>query len=80
MAVPIATHPGRDPGQQTFFYHRPLADYLNALGQAGLAVVACEELLTHRQSEPGSHSRGENRAAREIPVFVALKAIKLPPR
>jgi len=77
MTIPIATHPGREPGQQTLFYHRPLADYVNALGQAGLAVVACEELLTHRRSDPGSHSRGENRAAQEIPIFLALKAIRL---
>jgi ubiquinone/menaquinone biosynthesis C-methylase UbiE len=77
MSIPIATHPGRAPGQQTLFYHRPLADYLNALGRAGLAVVECEELLTHRQSQPGGHSRGENRAAQEFPIFLALKAIKL---
>ena len=77
MSVPIATHPGRDPEQQTLFYHRPLADYLNALGHAGLAVIAAEELLTHRKSEPGGRSRAENRAASEFPVFLALKAVKL---
>jgi ubiquinone/menaquinone biosynthesis C-methylase UbiE len=77
LHVPIATRPGRDPGQQTIFYHRPLADYLNALGDAGLAVVACEELLTHRRAEPGGHSRGENRAGLEFPVFLALKAQRI---
>lgn len=77
MSVPIATHPGAAPGQQTFFYHRPLAGVICALGAAGLAVVACEELLTHRQSQPGGHSRGENRAAREFPIFLALRSVKL---
>jgi ubiquinone/menaquinone biosynthesis C-methylase UbiE len=77
LRVPIATHPGRDPQQHTVFYHRPLADYVNALGRAGLAITGCEELLTHRQSEPGSHSRGENRAAQEFPLFLALKAIRV---
>ncbi len=77
LTIPIATHPGAAPGQQTFFYHRPLADYLNALGRAGLAVVAGEEPLTHRQSQPGGHSRGEHRAALEFPVFLALKAVRL---
>jgi len=76
LSIPIATHPGRDPQQHTLFYHRPLADYINALGRAGLAIIACEELLTHRCAEPGSHSRAENRAAQEFPLFVALKAIK----
>ena len=77
LSIPIATHPGRAAGQQTLFYHRPLADYLNALGRAGVAVVACEELLTHRKSQPGGHIRGENRAAQEFPIFLALKGVKL---
>lgn len=76
MRIPIATHPGRDPSLQTFFHHRPLAEYVNALGSVGLAVVACEEPLTHRRAAPGGRSRGENRAAAEIPVFLALKAVR----
>ena len=64
-------------GQYTQFFHRPLAEYLSALGRASLAVVAAEELLTHRQSEPGGHSRGENRAKAEFPIFLALKAVRL---
>ncbi len=77
MTIPIAAHPGLDPELHTTFFHRPLADYVNALGKAGLAVVACEELLSHRISEPGGHSRGENRARREIPIFLAIKAVSV---
>jgi ubiquinone/menaquinone biosynthesis C-methylase UbiE len=77
MTIPITTHPGLDPELHTSFFHRPVADYINALGQAALAVVGCEELLSHRVSEPGGRSRGENRAKQEFPVFLALKAIKL---
>ncbi len=76
LSVPIATHPGSDPSEHTVFFHRPLAAYVNALGQAHLRIDACEELLSHRQSEPGGHSRGENRARGEFPVFLALRAIK----
>ncbi len=78
MTIPIATHPGSDPGTRTLFFHRPISAYINALGAAGLAVVACEELLSHHKSQPGGHSRGENRSRQEFPVFVALKAVKLP--
>jgi ubiquinone/menaquinone biosynthesis C-methylase UbiE len=78
MTIPIATHPGSDPGTRTLFFHRPISAYINALGAAGLAVVACEELLSHHRSQPGGHSRGENRSRQEFPVFVALKAVKLP--
>jgi ubiquinone/menaquinone biosynthesis C-methylase UbiE len=78
MSVPIATHPGSEPGQNTMFHHRPLADYLNALGRAGLAVVACEEPLTHREPPPGPRAKGLKRAGEEIPVFLAIKAVRLP--
>ena len=77
MQIPIATHPGSAPGENTTFFHRPLAEYLNALGKAGLAVAACEEPLTHRMTEPGGRSRGENRSRQEFPVFLAMKAVKL---
>lgn len=77
LDIPITTHPGRQSGETTTFHHRPLADLLNALGQAGLAVTGSEELFSHRRSQPGPRSRGEHRAAQEFPVFLALKAIRL---
>lgn len=77
LTIPIATHPGGEPGQHTQFFHRPLAAYLNALGAAGLATVACEELASHRTSAPGARSRGENRARDEFPIFLAMKAVRL---
>lgn len=76
LAIPIATHPGRATGEQTWFYHRPLSAYFNALGGAGLAVTGSEELHSHRRSQPGSRSRAEHRAVEEFPVFLALKVIK----
>ena len=77
LSVPIATHPGSDPSQHTAFFHRPLAAYINALGAAGMAVVECRELVSHRLSEPGPRARAENRARREFPIFLAMKAKKL---
>ena len=76
IAIPITTHPGRGGAEQTLFHHRPLDAYLNALGKAGLGVVGAAELATHRRSQPGPRSRGEHRAAREFPVFLALKVLK----
>lgn len=78
MQVPIATHPGSEPGRHTFFHHRPLKDYLTALGRAGLAVVEADEPVTHREPPPGPRHRGQKRAFDEIPVFLALKAVRLP--
>ncbi|MDB6119054.1 MAG: hypothetical protein JWO08_2835 [Verrucomicrobiaceae bacterium] len=77
LPIPIATHPGRSTGEQTWFYHRPLATYMNALGAGGLAITGCEELHSHRRSQAGPRSRAEHRAVDEFPVFMALKVIKL---
>lgn len=77
MALPIKTHPGRpaDPTRTTSF-HRPLATWLNALGAAGLAVVACEELCSHRRGTKGPRWSAEDRAAKEIPQFLVLAAVR----
>ncbi|BCU78985.1 methyltransferase [Luteolibacter sp. LG18] len=77
LDIPITTHPGRKSGELTMFHHRPLSELLSALGQGGLGVVACEELYSHRRSQPGPRSRGEHRAAKEFPMFIALKALRL---
>lgn len=78
LEIPIVTHPGQGGGERTIFYHRPLAVVLNALGEAGMAVTHCEELCSHRRSQAGgARSKGEHRAAREFPMFLALRAVKL---
>ncbi len=77
LEIPITTHPGKDSGEQTVFHHRSLSELLTALGSGGLAVTACEELYSHRRSQgSGPFSKAEHRAAEEIPVFLALKAVK----
>ena len=78
LEIPITTHPGKSSGEHTVFHHRPLAELLTALGLAGLAVTACEELYSHRRSQPtGPFSKAEHRAAQEFPLFLALKTVRL---
>lgn len=80
LVIPITTHPGKGGGGQTVFHHRPLAEVINALGAAGLAVTACEEPCSHRRSQgSGPFSKAEHRAAGEFPLFIALKALKIAP-
>ncbi len=76
LTIPIQTHPGLATETHTQFHHRPLAGYLNELGAAGLATIGCEELYSHRRSQPGPKSRGEHRAAEEFPLFLALLVVK----
>lgn len=75
----IRTHPGRDADDSSSrSFHRPLSAYLNALGAAGWAVLASEELCSHRRGSRGRRSAAEDRAHREIPVFLVLTALRLP--
>ncbi len=78
LEIPIKTHPGKGGDSETMFYHRPLADVLNAFGRAGLAVVETEELYSHRRSQAGGiRSKGEHRAAKEFPMFLGLRMVRL---
>lgn len=78
LDIPITTHPGQGGGPTTTFYHRPLGDVLGSFGRAGLGMTVCEELYGHRRSQPGARARGENRAVKEFPIFLAVGGVKLP--
>lgn len=78
LDVPISTAPRRAPDVQTVFHHRPLGELLNLLGAAGLLVSAARELCSHRLATSGPRARAENRAAAEIPLFLALGCIRAP--
>jgi SAM-dependent methyltransferase len=82
FSVRLRTHPGAPPGtpeaaQHTLSVHRPLSVYLNALGQAGFAVVRCDELCNPRRGTRGPRYLAEDRAAKEIPLFLVLTALRL---
>lgn len=76
LAVPIRMRPGADPHTATTTYHRPISWYVNAMAAAGLDIDGMEEWTSHRQSTSGPRARAENRARREIPLFLALRARK----
>lgn len=72
----ILMHPGSDKSATTITYHRPLQTYVNELVKHGFSVVGLEEWISHRKSEPGPRSEAENRARKEFPLFLMLKARK----
>jgi SAM-dependent methyltransferase len=77
LAAPIKTHPGRPKdASQTTSFHRPLSAYINACGAAGLAIVAADELCSHRRGTKGPRFGAEDRAAKEFPVFLVLTAVR----
>ncbi|HEX4124631.1 MAG TPA: class I SAM-dependent methyltransferase [Tepidisphaeraceae bacterium] len=77
--TPITTHPGSAPSEYTWSFHKPLESYAKALRNAGLLIDALEEWPSHKSSQPGPRAAAENQARKEIPMFLALRALKLPP-
>ena len=75
--TPIVAHPGKDPGTYTWTFHKPLEAYARALRNAGLLIDAIEEWPSHKTSEPGPRAAAENRARQEIPMFMAVRALRV---
>jgi ubiquinone/menaquinone biosynthesis C-methylase UbiE len=73
---PITVHPGADPTGRVWSFHRPLQHYVNAISASGLLIDRLEEWPSHRSSTSGPRADAENRARREIPLFLALRAVK----
>lgn len=72
----IQMHPGGAPGVTTMTFHRPLQTYVRALSEAGFSITTLEEWPALRTSQPGPRAAAENRARREIPLFLAVVAEK----
>jgi ubiquinone/menaquinone biosynthesis C-methylase UbiE len=76
-SAPIQAHPGSDAKTVTWSYHRPLQAYFAALTESGFVIDGLEEWASHRTSDSGPKARAENAAREEIPMFLALRAIKV---
>ena len=76
MKIPILTPPFVDKVNFTMTYHRPLQNYFSALLKAGLYVDCLEEWMSNKESASGKRSRGENRARKEVPLFMAVRAVR----
>lgn len=72
----ISMHPGDAPDVVTWTFHRPLQTYIKALAAAGFLVESIEEWPGQRVSQPGPKAAEENRARQEIPLFLAVRAVK----
>lgn len=75
--VPILTHPGMNK-DYTWTFHKPIEAYVKSLRNAGLLVDALEEWPSHKTSTSGPRAPAENVARKEIPMFLALRAVKIP--
>jgi ubiquinone/menaquinone biosynthesis C-methylase UbiE len=76
LKIPIQMHPGAAPGVVTWTFHRPLSEYSRALRDNGFVIDKLEEWVSHRKSGPGKLARSENQSRDEIPMFLALLAVR----
>jgi len=76
LTIPIITPRVASSSGYTYTYHRSLQNYFEALASAGLCVERLEEWQSPKTSEPGKRAKAENRARKEIPLFLALSVRK----
>lgn len=74
--IPITTHPGKQASPNTWSFHHPLSHYFAFLNDAGFVVETVEEWCSDKESQ-GKARAWENRARKEFPLFLAIKAKKL---
>jgi ubiquinone/menaquinone biosynthesis C-methylase UbiE len=74
---PIVTHPGKSADQYTWSFHKPIEAYVKSLRNAGLLIDAIEEWPSHKISTSGPRAAAENIARKEIPMFMAVRAVKI---
>ncbi len=72
----VKMHPGSAPDVVTHTFHRPIGAYVNALSAAGLLVDQLQEWVSARVSDSGPRARSENTARNEIPLFMAVRAVR----
>jgi len=72
--IPLKEFPGDQKGV-SFSFHRPLSVYFEAMTQNGLVIDGLKELST-AEWVTNQTPRAQGRAAREIPLFLALRARK----
>lgn len=76
LEIPINAHPGEKNSPVTWTYHQPIQYYVQALKTAGMVVTDFEEWTSDKESI-GKAARAENRARREFPLFLAVRAQKI---
>jgi ubiquinone/menaquinone biosynthesis C-methylase UbiE len=74
---PIVARPGAEPDVYTWTFHKPIEAYVKTLRNAGLLIDAIEEWPSHKISTSGPRAHAENVARKEIPMFLAIRAIRV---
>lgn len=58
---------------KTISFHRSLQDYTKIFSKNGLAITRLEEWISHKQSGTGPRQIAEDKARKEIPMFMCIE-------
>lgn len=76
MQIPIQAHPSKgEKSATTWSFHYPLASYTQWLFETGFTIELIEEWHSNKVST-GKAAKMENRSRAEIPLFMAIRAVK----
>jgi ubiquinone/menaquinone biosynthesis C-methylase UbiE len=75
MEIPINMNPSDRNSEKTMSYHYSLSDYSKMLKEAGFVIEVIEEWTSDKESI-GRAGKMENRSRAEIPLFMAILAVK----
>lgn len=70
-------NPGKGDEKMTVSFHRPLQVYSKSLANAGFNIARIEEWTSHKESQKGPRKLAEDRARKEIPLFMCLECVKV---
>ncbi len=74
----IDMHPGDNPSIKTVSFHRPLQYFFKLFGKHHFAVTRLEEWMSNREGPRGKRARANDKARKEIPLFLCLEILRLP--
>ena len=79
----IMTKIDMNPGEKdlrkkeyTVSFHRPLQSYFRDFNSSGFCVEKLEEWVSNKKSQLGLRQKAEDKARKEIPLFMCIEAIK----
>ena len=61
----------------TYSFHHSLQVYFKSFAKAGLSVTRLEEWISHKTSDKGPRKLAEDKARKEIPLFMCLELRKI---
>ena len=76
IEIPILMNPGKKDSKKTYSFHRPLQVYVKSLAKHGFCITRLEEWISHKQSQKGPRQAAEDKARKEIPMFMCVECRK----